>query len=313
MSAAGQPQTLRDVCADLWRGKAFIFGGILTGGFLAALFIFTAIPHYKAQMILSPANAMNGAEVSSLLADEGLSALRYLVQRTGVTNSSDFMRFENTYAGPSVAAFLLKDSKIIEGLMRDSTFGFSADAREWTSGQLAEYTARRVRLDPVGSTSLRRMTYLHPDREFGSYFLYSLHRLTDELIRQKIRQEAMQRVRYLQQASEDTSNPDHRRALTALLMEQERLLMLVSIETAYAASVIEPPSVSTKPVWPDALLVFPVFISVGAVLGFVLFGFRDVIRAKTLQTASQPRRHRWFKINSRNNNERRLSVRDAAE
>lgn len=266
--------TLAGLLCEFWQGRFFILTGLAAGLLAAAIFLLSAAPHYKAEMVLAPANPMNGAEVSSLLADDNLFALRYLVQRAGVGNSSDFMRFESIYAGPSVAAELLKDPQIRQGLAADRTFLFSEGFDRFSPEALADYIGKRVRLSPVGATPLRRMQYEHPGRAFGPYFLERIHELTDEHIRRKLRADAARRVAYLQKAIGETKNPEHRRALTTLLLEQERLLMLASIESPYAAAVVEPPSAGIKPSWPKIWLVLPGFMAVGAFIGYVLFGLR---------------------------------------
>lgn len=301
MNNQNQP-TLLDLCADVWRGKFYVLSGLALALICAGAFMASATPYYKAQAIISPASTMNGPEVSSLLADENLSALRFLVQRVGATNSADFTRFENTYSGPSVAEFLMKDPAIREGLAKDPEFGDVNSDENWNAVRVADYIERSVRLEPVGATTLRRMTYLHPSRAFGNYFLQNVHRLTDELIRQKIRQDAQQRVRYLQETVAATSNPDHKRALTALLLEQERLLMLVSIDAPYAASMIEPPATGVKAAWPNPMLIFPAFALAGMVVGFAVFAARE-----TAQRSKAPQRQprAWYKTDSGNNNQER--------
>jgi hypothetical protein len=305
-----QEQTLSDVCADAWQARRFILSGMTLGLLAAWAFFYSAVPYYRAQMIISPASPMNGAEVSSLLADDSLFALRYLVQRAGVANSSDFMRFENIYDGASVATYLLKDEQIRAGLDEDRSSKFKKPKQAWRAEELAEYIGKRVRLEPVGATPLRRMVYLHPNREFATYFLYNIHRMSDEIIRLKIKNEATQRVKYLNEAVGKTANPDHRRALTTLLLEQERLLMLVSIETPYAAAVVEAPSAGVKAAWPQAWLVYPALAFAGALAGFVLYGFSPR-QAQRVQVEN-PRR-RWFRTDSTNTNDSPFDIRDAAE
>lgn len=309
-SQAVQSMTLGDLFAGLWRGKFWVASGVLVGCVLAALFCFTATPHYRAHMIISPANPMNGAEVSSLLAEDNLFALRYLVQRVGVANSSDFMRFENKYAEATVAGQLLEDPNIMRGLDFDRSFTFSKPQEDWSAEKLAAYIHDRVRLEPVGATPLRRMVYDHPNESFAVYFLQAVHAETDELIRENIRTDAEERVRYLQGAIKSTQNPEHRRALTTLLLEQERLRMLVSIEQPYAASIIEQAASSFKPVWPNAALVFPAFVFAFSLLGFAAFVF--AVGAQGEMTAGG-RRKIWFRTDSKNTNDPPLSVRDAAE
>ena len=308
-------QTLMDVLSDFWQARRFILIGGGMGVLLAAAFLLFSTPYYKARMVVSPANPMNGAEMSSLMVDDSLFALRHLVQRMGAANSSDFVRFENTYGGPSVAALLLKDEKVRRGLSLEKRFGFLSSPKITSAEELAAYISKHVRFESVGATSLRRMVYWHPDRAFGVYFLRRIHQVGDALIRQKIRQDTTQRVRYLGRAVEETNNPDHKRALTALLLEQERLKMLVSIDMPYAAAVIEPPSSPVQPGWPNAFLIVPVFMFVGAVLGFVVYGI-FIARAQTgahqfefpaMDTG------RWFMGRGSNTNEKPFSSSHAAE
>lgn len=308
MNEEAQIKTLGDVLIDLWRAKLYIAGFGVAGFFTAMVFMLVSVPSYRAEIIVSPANPIQGAEVSSLLANDDFFALRYLVQRVGVSNSSDFMRFETTYAGPQVAAVLLGDPQVRRGLEADRSFVFSGPDTRWNAARLSQYIARRVRLEPVGQGPMRKLVYLHPDAGFAVYFLSRIQSAGDALIRKGIREDAGQRIAYLQEAIDSTNNPEHRKALTALLMEQERLRMLVSIDQSYAASVIEPASASYKSVWPDKILVVAGFVFAFALSGFIT----HTMRAET-KIPQGKKRKIWFRTDSGNSNERPLSARDAAE
>jgi uncharacterized protein involved in exopolysaccharide biosynthesis len=305
-------RTLGDLREDIQRAAGWITTGILLAAAIAVTFIYMATPYYRAQMLISPANPLlGGAEMAPLAGNDNFSALRYLVQRGVVSGSADFLRFENTIGGASAAAKLLADEKIKRGLALDAAFSNSEAKTDWTPEELAEYIDKRVKIEPVGASALRRVSYLHPSREFGIYMLHRLHRLADDAIRASVREEAEARIAYLQQQSDKTVNPDHRRALTGLLMEQERLLMLASIDQPYAASIIEPPSASSKPYWPDALMIVPVLMFAGALLGFALHGFfRGRPEEDIPLTVSRPA---WYKSEGSNANERKLKERKAAE
>jgi len=264
--------TLSDLLGDLWQAKFWVLGAALIGMFSAFLFIQLSVPQYKASIILSPAAPMTGAETSSMLANDDLFALRFLVQRLGPGQGSDFQRFENIYTGPSVAAILLSDQKILQGLRSDKSYVFAAPEQNWSPEKLSAYLKKRTRLEPVGTSNARRMVYFHQDGAFAKYMLSAIHHIADGLIRRDIREDSRARVDYLRSAIADTSNPEHRRTLTTLLMEQERLLMLVSIDQPYAASVVEPAAIGVKPEWPDTKLVYLAAALVCALLGFLAHG-----------------------------------------
>jgi uncharacterized protein involved in exopolysaccharide biosynthesis len=262
-----EPATLLDVLAELRRAKAWIIAGIVLGAALAFLYLGAVTPFYKAQMIVGPANPISNDESAG-------EAAGVHPARNNSANALNFTRFESTLAGPAVAGVLLKDEKIFQGLIEDSPHGLLPAQTAWSPGELSDYVRRRVRIEPVGETQLRRLVYFHPSQDFAAYFLARLQEVDDALIRRSIRTEAAERVRYLQKSSAALANPDHRRGLTSLLMEQERLLMLASLDQPYAATIVEPAASSYRPVWPSRALVLAAFILSGAILGFVVHGFR---------------------------------------
>jgi uncharacterized protein involved in exopolysaccharide biosynthesis len=80
---------------------------------------------------------------------------------------------------------------------------------------------------------------------------------------------------YLKDVLDKTSHPDHRRALTALLMEQEHLLMMLAMDEPFAAILAEPPAASVRPWWPRKSLIFAGFAFAGALIGFAMTRSRD--------------------------------------
>lgn len=298
-----KPKTLAELLADMWQARTFIAFGLCIAVFVGVAVQTTAVRHYKSIMIVAPASTMNGAEASSLLADDDLFALRYIMQRVGVGNSSDFMRFENTYDGATVAQALLDDPKIMSGLQIDQGFTFSETKTRWSAAELADYINKRVILEPVGATALRRMVYYHANPDFAQYFLHKLHKTTDTIIRTKIRTESIERIDYLEKTIRETKNPEHKRALTTLLMEQERLKMLVSLDIPYAASVIEAPSSSFKALWPPMALVWAALLTIGALFGFVLYQARGETAQKQAHTPEKTvQKKHWYKPTARNQN-----------
>lgn len=279
--------TLYDLLAVFWRAKIYVIIGMLLGFAVAFGLLAVVQPHYRAVMIVAPANPLNGPEVSSLLANNNLYALRYLVQRVGHNSAaSDFTQFQSIYNGPSVAAALLEDENIIKGLLRDPFRGLLADNQEIRPETLAEYIEKRVRMTQVGATGMAELGYYHPERSFAIYFLHNLHLHSDRIIRDKTRNEAAQRIDYLRSMIEKSPNPEHKRALTTLLMEQERLRMLVSIDNYYAARVVEPASAPVRPQWPDPALVYGGFGLTGFLLALFLYGL--VRSARPMGLADYP-------------------------
>ncbi len=267
MQTATTEKTLFDVLRDLWRARVYMVVFAVTMLALAFIFMTFAQKFYRAQMIVAPASPMG-----QKLRDIGEGAIQ--VQPSELSSNPAFTRFENIYDGVSVASILLKDKEILNILKFDRNFEFSAPRTDWTPAKLSEYLKKRVKIEPLSGTSLRKITYLHPNKELALHMVTQVHRISDGVIRKSILREVDERINYLNKSLAATTNPEHRRNLAALLMEQERIKMLASIDQPYAASIIEPAYVSSKPRFPDPYVIYPVFLFVGLLLGFIVYGIK---------------------------------------
>jgi uncharacterized protein involved in exopolysaccharide biosynthesis len=146
-----------------------------------------------------------------------------------------------------------------------------------TPEDLSAYLEDHIDIEPVGSTALRRITFDHADRAFAQAMLQTIVAATDDLIRADMRNKADRRIAWLRQTIPQTQNPDDRRALTGLLIQQQQIRMMLALDEPYAARVAEPPSATVKPVWPKKALVLPLFTLAGLLLGFAAFGLRRAL------------------------------------
>lgn len=262
-------KSVMDVMQDLWAARRLVMIGVAIFLTLAIGFLGFSTPYSKAEMLVMPANPMGEFLDAPMPMNEGtLSPQR---QKEAVHDQA-FLRFENSYSGVRVASILLQNKEIIAGLARDRVLVFGAGQKFDTPQELSAYIKKRVRIEPVSGTPLRRLMYLHPDPVFAARFLSHIYAVTDELIRAQTLKEVQARAAYLDQMIAQNSDADHRRVLTNILMAQERLRMLVSIDQSFSATIIEPPFSSPKPVWPDWKIVIPVFLILGVLCGFVVHG-----------------------------------------
>lgn len=266
--------TLADLLKELWQAKAFVLGGGLLGLIGAVLFLALAVPHYRATMLVAPTENRIAPHLQSLSPDDSSLAVQEMIDAQGKAAPQAYARFENTLRGASAAAELMKDRKILAGIAKDRRFVVSGDQKPQSAEALAAYLQTHVGVEPVGMTPLRRLVYKHPDRRFAGYFLTRLYHVTDDLIRQDENGKTQGRAVYLQKALDNTSNPDHRRVLTAMLMGQQQEQMMLAMEGPYAASVAEPPSAGVRPYWPRKSIVLPVGMLAGLLLGYMMFSVK---------------------------------------
>lgn len=274
MSQVNDP-TLADVLKAIWRGRGFVSAGAGLGFLLAVFFLLAAIPQYRMTMLVAPAEHAPKADIKALLPDNPSFALQYLVNTIGSQDAADFMRFETMLRGPQLAGLLLKDPKIKDGLGQSGSFVFSAAPDMGSAAALAEFLEKRLKIMPVGNTPLRRVMIDHASPEFGLYLLGRIYAETDRVIRMEMAEKARARSLYLKNMLEKVNHPDHRRALTSLLMEQEHILMLLAMDEPFAAIIAEPPYASARIWWPRKSLIFPAFMLAGIVAGFALWSARQ--------------------------------------
>jgi hypothetical protein len=263
--------TLAEIMEWLWSVRKALCFGVAFGLICAAALLFVSIPQTRVQMLLAPASPLNNAGATSV-SEDNFALLRFIARRAGVDNAAGFTRFEKTYSGVSVAREMMKDSSILPILKADRKWIFmrAENPESWSAEKLADYIGRRVSVNATGAPTIHAMQYWHPDPALGKVLLAKLHEKTDSLIRQSLQNEARQRIDYLTGQISNAVHPDHRRALTDLLLEQERLLMLASIEQPYAATIVENPFAHYKAGKPDPKLVLPAFAFAGMMLALLL-------------------------------------------
>lgn len=260
-----QSESLSSFLQRLWLHRRPVATGALLGGLLGVLLVVSIRPHYRATMIVAPAVAQETRD-TLLRFEQGAQIPRYFGMSDPV--SLEFTRFEQILREGTVAGILSRYDGVLEKIGQDRVFRVGRDL-PLRKENLTEYLNRRVTIAPLGVTTSRRISYEHPNPEFAVQLLKHLHRIADTTIRHRAIAETGERISWLQKELTQSRNPDHRAALADLLMVQERRRMLASMDHAFAAEMVESPSVSPRPVWPQRSVVMLVTILVGALAGFL--------------------------------------------
>jgi len=204
-------------------------------------------------MIIAPTERTGVPSLSSFLpkAAADAPALQYFVERIDASQSTDFTVFETLILSPSI--------------------------HNQGGGNIVpphKHLKKNLKIRPVGLTQFRRVTLRGNDKDKLIPVLNTLYRLTDQSIRNDKKSKTQRRISYLNEQLKTTFNPNHRNAIIALLKEQEQTSMMVSIDTHFAADIIEPAHLIEKPIAPNGMILFPIFIVLSGFLGLVLGGLR---------------------------------------
>jgi len=265
MSTSHEDISLVGLMRNIWRAKIYMLISVILCFVMAWVYIMTTPSQYKAQMIVAPADGYALGDYASSVQYDDIAALPFWRPKDQEGASTDFYRFMHTIRGAVTAQLLLKDQEFIQKFDKE---------RLKTPEFLSQYLHKNIRIDPLGATPLRRITYHHEDPELAKALLRKMHLVADQLIRRDRRKQSSSRIEYLTKALQGTANIDHRRMITNLLMQQEHIQMLANLDEAYAAIMVEPPHASPRPVYPNSVFIFAVALLLGMIFGYSAYYVR---------------------------------------
>ena len=264
--------TLADLLRDVWAARLSVAAGAALFALISVVFIYLSTPLFRATLIVAPADGYALGDYASSVSDGEAMTIPFWRPREADGVSTDFHRFVYTLQGTAAASILMKDGAVLAGIARDGSWREKADA--WAPEELADYLNRKIQIEQLGATPLKRISYRHPDPEFAAAFLRKIHLVADQLIRRDRRRQSQSRIDYLQDTLTKTINPEHRRGIVNLLMQQEHIQMLANLDEPYAAIIVEPPSSTPKPVWPNKPLLLIASLLLGGAAGYLARGLR---------------------------------------
>ena len=154
-------------------------------------------------------------------------------------------------------------------------FGHLPDPdRMRTAYDLAQYTKSQVQFSSDKSTHIVTMSIDSADPKFAAMFLKALVTSANDYIKAQDREVIQQYVKYLYAKLDTNTNVSQRDALSSLVLEQERRLMLTSVDVPYAAAIQDEPNISVsnaplKTLLTDSFLGLILGGALGVLLGFI--------------------------------------------
>jgi hypothetical protein len=234
--------------------------GIVIGCLVAFGIMMLKPPVYQTAMIVGPTDNAGMPSLSSILPRGAADApaIQYFVDRIDAGQSNDFTLFETKVTSPEVLNSLIET---LPNMLSDFDNKYL-----WLS--------KNIKVRPVGLTPYRKIIINTKEDVNAAQILSALHHIADQSIRSDKKIKTMRRIAYLKEQLNKIKNPDHRDATIALLKEQEQMAMMVSIDQDFAAEIIQPAFRTPEPVSPNPIILFPIFIVIGGLLGFLISGFR---------------------------------------
>nr|WP_255636234.1 hypothetical protein [Azospirillum sp. 412522] len=290
---AGGEGDLGAFTRTLRKGWRWLLGGWLGGMALAVAALWLVTPAYTAAMVIGPTarvgSAAMGARVPTL---SGRDSTAVAEPGAGDESLSDFARYLELFGSGPVADRLAADPGILKALFPDR---WDAAAGRWRpppgvlatlkrallalvgredwiepdGDRVARVLRDRMVIDMLRSGPMRRITFRHPDRATAVELLGRIAATTDAHLRAEAARRSAAQIAHIKLRLGAVTVAEHRQALSDLLLDQERVAMMIGVELPFAADMIQPPVAATLPDWPNPALVVPL----AGLVGLVAAGF----------------------------------------
>lgn len=112
-----------------------------------------------------------------------------------------------------------------------------------TAEDLADYLAGAVTTEENKNNSMVLVRYTHRNPAFAAEFLSAVIQCTNDYIRAQNREIQRRYVDYLSDSAAKTTNVVQRAAIDAVLLQEERQLMMTEVDVPYAAKVLDGPTI----------------------------------------------------------------------
>lgn len=295
--------TPADLLKALRRDRLRIVATTLLGALITLAATATTTPRHTAVMVVGPTSRVGPAGIGPTSPAGPASAPRALSEPgPGEESLSDYARYLQLLTARPVAAQLAADPALLAALFPDHWDAASGTWRPptafWKAGlralrtlvgmtawappdadMLVRYLDERVRVEIVGGTPMRRVSFAHPDRDTAVAVLVALHATADGILRDEAARRTAVEMDHVRARLDRTTTEEHRAALVAMLGERERAAMMLPIGLPFAADRIVPPAAPVLPDWPDPAVLVPFGALVGFATGLVCCFLGVVLRS----------------------------------
>lgn len=143
---------------------------------------------------------------------------------------------------------------------------------------LAQYIRGRMIFQESSAAGFITVSFTHQDPKTAIEMLRLVYFEADEMLRDQDTQDTASRLTYINQRLTEARGIDTRSALIGLLSSEQRKAMLLSSDMPYAARVVEPPYVSSRPIEPNvrSALLLPAMVAVA--LGLLIITGGTLLR-----------------------------------
>ncbi|MBK1841641.1 hypothetical protein JHL17_30000 [Azospirillum sp. YIM B02556] len=293
--AHGEEGDLRTILRSLRAGWRWLLAGWSAGLALAVIALWLVTPAYTATMVIGPMARIGAAATGSRVpVSSGRDSATGAESGAADESLSDFARYLELFGSGPVAEQLAREPDVLHALFPDRWDAGEGrwrpppgplpmakrallalvGRRDWVEpdGDRVERALReRLLIDMLRSGPMRRISFRHADRATAVDLLGRIAAATDAHLRSEAARRSAAQIAHIKLRLDAVTVAVHRQALSDLLLDQERVAMMIGVDLPYAADMLQPPAAGMLPDWPNPAAVVPLAGLVGLVAaGFAL-------------------------------------------
>ncbi len=255
--------SIADIFERARKTWAYGLAGLILGSLAGIYVVWTTPPNYSVSIGLLPMES-SGSDLS-----ESAGALGALAGLTGLSSGPvpKYTRFMAALNTTGVAEIMNRDHDMICRTFSDCDIkthkwhkhsGFKARINRWlarlghlsdpdnprTALDLSQYTKANIQPSSDKTTRILTLNVETRDPVFMRTYLILLVQSANKYVKEQDRNVIQRYVEYLYSKLATTTNISQREALSSLVLEQERKLMLAAVDVPYAANIQDGPNTS---------------------------------------------------------------------
>jgi uncharacterized protein involved in exopolysaccharide biosynthesis len=275
---------VQDVMAASWAYGWLVALVVVIAIALGVVWIIQSPVRYTSRLIVMPTEASQ--QLSDLLRNSGGSSLASsLGSLTGSEQVTYFDKFSKQLTSVGTAGSLKAHSGLIEGLMDlrwndqkkiwESTSiatpikaALGLDTTADTSAQaVAEFLRKNLGQEQDRDTPITTLSIDAQDAEVARQTLALIYQYSDDQIKKSTYEQTQSKLEYLQRRLQSVTVNDYRQTLIGLILDQEKILMLIQPNLPFAAQTLEQPEILSEPSSPKKGRTLIAAILIGLVVG----------------------------------------------
>jgi LPS O-antigen subunit length determinant protein (WzzB/FepE family) len=261
-----------DLCRVAWAYKRLVASTSLVGALIALVLAVTAVPSYRAEVVVTLVEDTDLGSGQSLASQFG-----GLASLAGVTLGAGGSHREEHQA-------VLESRHLIEEFVKRNGVLPLLQGKAprpptlWIAVEKFKRNALKIEEDKLKGTTI--VSIESPDPVIAARWANAFVALANELVRNKARDDASRNVDYLNEQVAKTNVVELQRIIYNLIESETKTLMLANARVEYAFTVVDPAAVPEVRVSPKRTLMVATGLAIGLVLGVLTAWLRNKFARK---------------------------------